>query len=416
MDTDSTHRAEDLCAFIDASPSPFHAVATAVARLEAAGFTEGTPDDGLGPRYLRASGSLLAWISGPGRSTGFRVLMAHTDSPNLRLTPNPDRSTHGMRQLGIEVYGGALLNSWLDRDLGCSGRLAVRAGDGVGEVLVRIDRPIARVPQLAIHLDRGVNEKGLVLNPHIHLSPITGLGEAEQGAFLAEVADTAGVSTADVLGFDLMLHDLAPATLAGTSREFVSAPRIDNLLSCHAAVDALCAARGDTGGPTPIVVLYDHEEIGSTSATGAGSPLLRSLLERLLDGASPDFGASLACSVDGAHAIHPNYADRHDAQHVVHLGGGPVLKFNASQRYATDAPGAAQVRLAAERCGVPLQSYSHRADLPCGSTVGPITAAATGLPTVDLGAPQLAMHSARELCATSDPGLLQALLEELLRA
>ena len=199
--------------------SPFHAVATAATRLEAAGFVEGSPDDGAGPRYLRSSGSLVAWIAGPGRTTGFRVLMAHTDSPNLRLMPNPDRSSHGIRQLGIEVYGGALLNSWLDRDLGCSGRLVVRNAAGMEEVLVRLDRPIARVPQLAIHLDRGVNEKGLVLDPHTSLSPVTGLGDLEHGAFLATVAATAGVDTADVLGFDLMLHDLAPSTLAGTGNE-----------------------------------------------------------------------------------------------------------------------------------------------------------------------------------------------------
>ena len=415
MDPDTTHQATDLCAFIDASPSPFHAVATAAARLEAAGFVEGNPADGPGLRYQVSSGSLVAWAAGPGAVTGFRVLTAHTDSPNLRLTPHPDRSAHGMRQLGIEVYGGALLNSWLDRDLGCSGRLALRAGDGFEEMLVRLDRPIARIPQLAIHLDRGVNTKGLVLDPHTHLSPITGLGDFEEGAFLGEVARAAGVDAADILGFDLMLHDLTPSTLAGTGDEFVSASRIDNLLSCHAAVDALCRVGADSGATTPVIVLYDHEEVGSTSATGAASPFLRSLLERLLDGSSPDPAASLVCSVDGAHAVHPNYADRHDPAHAVRLGGGPVLKFNASQRYATDATGAATVRLAAERCGVPVQSYSHRADLPCGSTVGPVTAAVTGLPTVDLGAPQLAMHSARELCASSDPGMLQVLLVELLR-
>ncbi|MBC8364451.1 MAG: M18 family aminopeptidase [Actinobacteria bacterium] len=416
MDTDATHQAADLCTFIDASPSPFHAVATAAARLEAAGFIEGSPGDGAGARYLRSSGSLVAWIAGHGRTTGFRVLMAHTDSPNLRITPNPDRSAHGVQQLGIEVYGGALLNSWLDRDLGCSGRLAVRDGDGHRELLVRLDRPIARVPQLAIHLDRGVNTKGLVLDPHTNLSPVTGLGDLEHGAFLATIAATAGVDAADVLGFDLMLHDLAPSTLAGTGDEFVSASRIDNLLSCHAAVGAICGIVDEAGGPTPVIVLYDHEEVGSTSATGAGSPVLSSLLEQLLGDASLKPADSLACSVDGAHAVHPNYPDRHDAEHLVHLGGGPVLKFNASQRYATDAPGAARVRLAAERCEVPLQSYSHRADLPCGSTVGPITAAATGLPTVDLGAPQLAMHSARELCAVGDVPLLGRLLEELLRS
>ena len=415
---DATAFARDLCAYIDASPSPFHAVASAIERLEAAGFEPGTPGDGPGPRYLRSGGSLVAWIRPPGACAGFRVLAAHTDSPNLRLTPNPDRGAHGVRQLGIEVYGGALHNAWLDRDLGCSGRLAVRDGDSATEVLVRLDRAVARVPQLAIHLDRGVNDKGLVLNPHRHLAPVTGLGDLEEGAFLAAVAAAAGVDAADVLGFDLMLHDLTPSTLAGLDDEFVSAPRVDNLLSCHAAVEALGALTGgqETFPSTPVVALYDHEEVGSTSATGAGSPILRSVLDGLLAGAPLDPGASLACSVDGAHAVHPNYRDRHDANHAVELGRGPALKFNASQRYATDAPGAARVRLAAERCGVPLQAYSHRADLRCGSTVGPITASVTGLPTVDLGAPQWAMHSARETCATADPLHLRKLLEELLRS
>ncbi len=397
---DAAAFARDLCAYIDASPSPFHAVASAVERLEAAGFEPGTPGDGPGPRYLRSGGSLVAWIRPPGACAGFRVLAAHTDSPNLRLTPNPDRGAHGVRQLGIEVYGGALHNAWLDRDLGCSGRLAVRDGDSATEVLVRLDRAVARVPQLAIHLDRGVNDKGLVLNPHRHLAPVTGLGDLEEGAFLAAVAAAAGVDAADVLGFDLMLHDLTASTLAGLDDEFVSAPRVDNLLSCHAAVEALGALAGGQGTfpSTPVVALYDHEEVGRAASNLA------------------ELGATFSIADGNVLTVHPNYRDRHDANHAVELGRGPALKFNASQRYATDAPGAARVRLAAERCGVPLQAYSHRADLRCGSTVGPITASVTGLPTVDLGAPQWAMHSARETCATADPLHLRKLLEELLRS
>jgi len=313
----------------------------------------------------------------------------------------------------VEVYGGVLLNSWLDRDLGISGRLAVRDGDDVRQVLVRDDRPLARIPQLAIHLDRGVNEKGLVLNPQDHLSPIIGTGGSTPGGFAALMASAAGVPEDAVLGWDVMFHDLSPSVLAGTNRDLVSAPRIDNLLSCHAGTQAL-AATAESDGPVPVLALFDHEEVGSVSSSGAAGPLLRRTLRRFVALESRRISGSLILSVDGTHATHPNYVDRHDPEHPVHLNSGPVLKFNAGERYATDAEGAGVVRLAAERAGVPLQSFVSRGDLPCGTTIGPVTAAATGIRTVDLGVAQMAMHSARETCGSADPGHLQALLVELL--
>ena len=417
MPAGAKDRATDLCRFIDASPSPFHAVAESVRRLEAAGFQSLSVDDACpdpGRWFLRSGGALVAWVD-EDRSpeAPLRIIGAHTDSPNLRVKPVPDQGGLGLRQVGVEVYGGALLNSWLDRDLGVSGRIVVRDGDGRAERLVRDDRAVARIPQLAIHLDKGVTDKGLVLNPQTHLSPVLGAGATEPGSFVAGLAVLAGVASDDVLAFDAMFHDVVPSGLSGPDGEFVSAPRLDDLLSCHSGTEAIiAAANGDRG--VPVLALFDHEEVGSVSATGAGGPLLVRTLRRFvgLDGRPVD--GSIVLSVDGAHGTHPNYPERHDGDHPVLLNGGPVLKFNARERYATDAPAAAEVRQLAEGAGVPLQSFVSRSDMPCGSTIGPATAAATGFRTVDLGVAQLAMHSAREFCGSHDPAMLGALLDAVL--
>ena len=280
-------------------------------------------------------------------------------------------------------------------------------------VLVREDRPVARIPQLAVHLDRGVNDKGLVLNPQVHLSPVLGTGDARDGDFTAMAAASAGVDPGDVLDFDVMFHDLVPSRLVGIHDDMVSAPRIDNLLSCHAGTEALIAV-AEAHGAVPVLALFDHEEIGSVSTTGAAGPLLERTLRRFVGLDVRPVGDSLVLSVDGAHATHPNYPDRHDPEHRILLDGGPVLKFNAWERYATDAIGAGIVRLAAEQAGVELQSFVSRSDMSCGSTIGPATAAVLGMRTVDLGVAQLAMHSARELCGSTDPTRLRGLLVALL--
>jgi aspartyl aminopeptidase len=407
---------QDLLAFIDAAPSPFHACAAAAARLEESGFTEVREIDawpsGTGGRFLRRGGSLVAWAVGPDHTAAspFRIVGAHTDSPNLRIKPLPDTGTAGYRQLGVEVYGGALLNSWLDRDLGLSGRVAVRAAGGTAERLLRVDRPLLRVPQLAIHLDREISANGLKLNPQQHLVPVWGLGDPTPGAFRTWVAEQVGVGAGDVLAWDLMAHDLTPSILAGVDGELVSAPRLDNLCSAWAGLTALLATSPPDGGaPVPVLVLFDHEEIGSTSERGAASTLLPTVLERIsagLGGSREDLfrslAASLCASADMAHATHPNYPDRHEPAHRIAIGGGPVLKVNSNLRYATDSTTGAAFVLACEQAGVPYQRYAHRTDLPCGSTIGPITAAALGIPTFDLGAPMLAMHSARELAGAAD--------------
>jgi aspartyl aminopeptidase len=414
-----------LLAFIDTSPSPFHAVATASGMLEAQGFValderESWPT--TAGRYLvRRGGSLVAWDRHPDADPlrGFRLVGAHTDSPNLRIKPRPDTGAVGFRQLGVEVYGGVLLNSWLDRDLGISGRVTVRDGRQITSRLLHVDRPLLRIPQLAIHLDRGVND-GLKLNPQQHLVPLWGLGPVDESGFRRFVADEVGVAADAVMTWDAMLHDLTPSTLLGLDHELVSAPRIDNLASCHAATRALVDQLDVDAWPgagMPVVCLYDHEEIGSQSATGADSTLLATVLERIAhasgldrDGFHRALAASLCVSADGAHATNPNYPERHDAMHPILIGGGPVLKTNANVRYATDATTAAVFELACDAAGVPLQRFVSRADMSCGSTIGPITAARLGVPTVDVGIPQLAMHSAREMCGRDDPAMFVAAL------
>lgn len=354
---------------------------------------------------------------------GFRIVGAHTDSPNLRVRPQPDAGRVGLRQLALEVYGGPLLNSWLDRDLGLSGRVVVRGAHGPAERLLRIERPLLRIPQLAIHLDREITTEGLRLNPQQHLSPIWGLSRGVPDDFATFLAHELDCAPESILAWDLMTHDLTPSALLGVANELVSAPRLDNLCSCWAGTEALVsAASGDGPLPhIPVLVLFDHEEVGSTSDRGASSPLLPALLERIVIGLGGGreevlraLASSVCCSADNAHATHPNYPERHEPNHLIELNGGPVLKVNSNVRYATDAASAATFVLACEQAGVPLQRYSHRGDLPCGSTIGPITAARLGIPTVDVGAPQLAMHSARELGGAADPAFYTAALAAFL--
>ena len=414
---------DDLLAFIAASPSPYHAVATAAARLEAAGFKPLDEaeawDDVDGARYVVRGGALVAWRlpSEAPPHAGFRVVGAHTDSPNLRLKPHPDTGNVGWRQLAVEIYGGALLNSWLDRDLGLSGRLALR--DGTVRLLL-IDRPLARVPQLAIHLDRDVNERGLMLDRQAHVSPVWGLGPVDEGQLVRLVAAEAGVDAGDVAGFDLMLHDLTPPARLGAEQELIASARLDNQFSCWAGIEALSTATA-AGDVVPVVCLFDHEEVGSASTTGAAGPLLETVVDRLVTvrggGADARHRAlvrSVCLSADMAHAVHPNYPDRHEPGHRPRPNAGPVLKVNTNQRYATDAVSQAAFTRACEQAGVPWQVFVSRNNVPCGSTIGPITATRLGLATVDVGCAQLSMHSARELAGADDPGYLLAALTAFL--
>ncbi|MFZ4519021.1 MAG: M18 family aminopeptidase, partial [Microthrixaceae bacterium] len=413
--TDGT-AAGELGAFIDRSPTPFHAVAQAAALLADAGSTPLDPtaewgaDDAAGAAFVVRDGSLVAWGPSTDPTGPMRLIGAHTDSPNLRVRPRPDTGAAGWRQVGVEVYGGALLNSWLDRDLGLAGRVAVRGGpDGIVHRAFRTDEPVLRVPQLAIHLDRGVNE-GLSLNPQQHLIPVWGLGDPHEGDVAAWLASLVDAAPADVLGWDAACFDVQPSALLGVDAELLAAPRLDNLCSSWGAVQALLAAAAAPPPPqVPVVVLYDHEEVGSTTATGAAGAWLAQVLERrsaALGSGRPEFLRTLAGSVllsaDMAHATHPNYPERHEPRHWIRAGGGPVIKHNVNARYATDSRGAAWFRLACAAADVPVQDYSHRGDLPCGSTIGPLAAAGLAVDTVDMGMGMLSMHSARELMAAAD--------------
>lgn len=414
--------AAGLCEFIDASPSPFHVCATVAGRLLASGYTELRESDPWpaqpGRYFTVRGGSLVAWnsveSSGP-----FRIVGAHTDSPNLRVKQHPDRAVAGWQVVALEPYGGAWLNSWLDRDLGISGRLSVRDGSGVDHRLVRIDDPILRVPQLAIHLAE--DRKSLTLDPQRHVNAVWGVGDQAR-SFVGYVAERAGVAPADVLAADLMTHDLTPARVIGADADLLSAPRLDNQASCYAGLEALLAVER-AGAYLPVVVLFDHEEVGSSSDHGAQSDLLGTVLERIVlaaGGSREDYlrrlSASLLASADMAHATHPNYPERHEPGHPIAINAGPVLKVHPNLRYATDGRTAAAFALACERAGVGLQRYEHRADLPCGSTIGPLASARTGIPTVDVGAAQLAMHSARELMGAHDVAAYSAAMRAFLAA
>ena len=409
--------ATGLCEFIDASPSPYHVCATVAGRLRDAGYTELAEADRWpaqpGRHFIVRSGSLVAWNSTGVADRPFRVVGAHTDSPNLRVKQHPDREVAGWRVVALQPYGGAWLNSWLDRDLGISGRLSLADGT---ERLVRIDEPILRVPQLAIHLAE--DRKSVTLDPQRHVNAVWAAGETP-GRFLDHVAQRSGAKPQTVLGFDLMTHDLTPAAVTGVDGQFVSASRLDNQASCYAGLGALLAA--EPRRRIPVLALFDHEEVGSTSDHGAQSELLPTTLERITLAAGGDrqdflrrVAASMLASADMAHATHPNYPDRHEPGHLIAVNAGPVLKVQPNLRYATDGQTAAAFALACRQADVPLQRYEHRADLPCGSTIGPMSAARTGMPTVDVGAAQLAMHSAREFMGAHDVAAYAAALAAFL--
>ncbi|MGW3045796.1 M18 family aminopeptidase [Kitasatospora sp. NPDC001159] len=425
---DRTHT-DDLIAFLGTSPSPYHAVASAAERLEKAGFRQVAETDAwdgaAGGRYLVRGGALIAWYlpEGAGPETPFRIVGTHTDSPNLRVKPLPDTGSAGWRQVAVEIYGGVPLNTWLDRDLGLSGRLALKDG---GARLVQLDEPLLRVPQLAIHLDRQVND-GMKLDRQRHVTPIWGLGPVDEGSLISYVAERAGLAVEDVVGWDLMTHDVQPASYLGRDRELLAAPRLDNLLSVHAATAALAAVATAAAEDAvelpyiPVLAAFDHEETGSESDTGAQSPMLGNVIDRTIHarGGNPEdraraLAGTVCLSSDMGHAVHPNYTERHEPGHHPMPNGGPILKVNVNNRYATDGVGRAVFAAACEKAGVPWQTFVSNNAMPCGTTIGPITAARLGIKTVDCGIAALSMHSARELCGAEDPYLLASAIKAFL--
>ncbi|AMM21949.1 aminopeptidase [Frondihabitans sp. PAMC 28766] len=421
MTLDQNPHLSDFASFITASPTSYHAAAEAARRLEAAGFDALDERDAWpttpGRRFVVRDGAVIAWVQprAATRTTPFRIVGAHTDSPSFKLKPNPDTGAFGWQQAGVEVYGGPLYNSWLDRDLEFAGRLVTRDGD------VRLVRtgPVLRIPQLAVHLDRGVND-GLALDPQRHLHPIVGLspvaGRASRGDdILAALASLVGLDRDDVAGHDVLVADTAAPQLIGFDDELFASGRMDNLSSVHAGLIALIAGADalDDAADIAVFAAFDHEEVGSESPSGAGGPFLADVLARIglgLGGDESDrmrsFAGSWLLSSDAGHVVHPNYPERHDPANHPLPNRGPLLKINAKQRYATDGVGAAEWARACGQAGVPFQPFVSNNAVPCGSTIGPISATRLGIRTIDVGLGLLSMHSARELCGADDPAML----------
>ena len=403
--------AEDLADFVAASPSSYHAAAEVARRLEDAGFVRLQEEDAwpapAGGRYVVVrDGATIAWTvpADATATTPVQIFGAHTDSPGFKLKPQPTTGSRGWLQAAVEVYGGPLLNSWLDRELRLAGRLALADG----RVVLADTGPLLRLPQLAIHLDRGVNN-GLALDKQVETQPVWGLGDPSEADILAELAASAEVSTSDIRGYDVVVADSARGAVFGKDRAFFASGRLDDLASVHAGVVALATHEPATGAPIALLAAFDHEELGSESRSGAAGPFLEDVLERVYAGLGADtsdrrraYASSWCLSSDVGHSVHPNYAAKHDPVVQPVLGSGPILKLNANQRYATDAVGAASWLAWCERAGVAAQEFVSNNSVPCGSTIGPITATRLGIRTVDVGIPILSMHSARELAGVSD--------------
>ncbi|MCT1789034.1 M18 family aminopeptidase [Dermabacter hominis] len=406
--------AQELGRFVSQSPSSFHAAATVKASLIDQGFLELDESEAwtsvtAGGRYVvTRDGSVIAFVvpDTAVSTTALRIFGAHTDSPALKLKPKSSITSHGFNQVGVEVYGGALFNSFLDRDLKLAGRIVLMDGE---EVLVHTG-PYLRVPQLAVHLDRAVNRDGLTLDAQKHLQPITGLAEGGEHDVLADLAAIAGINPQHIAGYDIVTVDAQEPQLIGARREFLASARLDNLLSTFAGLEAIKAQDASANDHISLFIANDHEEVGSASRSGAAGPFLEDVLARLYSalGASDEerrraFNRSIVVSSDVGHSVHPNYPERHDPANQPIAGKGPILKINADQRYATDARGAAFWARACAHAGIEYQEFVSNNSMPCGSTIGPITATRLGMTTVDVGVPILSMHSCRELTAVSDP-------------
>jgi len=414
---------QGLIDFLKASPTPFHATASLAQRLEAAGYTRLDERDTWaivpGERYYltRNDSSIIAWRMGRHSPLigGIRLVGAHTDSPCLRVKPQPELQRQGFWQLGVEVYGGALLAPWFDRDLSLAGRVTYRRDGKVESQLVDFRAPIAIIPNLAIHLNRDAN-LGWEINKQTELPPILAqVAGDERPDFRALLTDQLArehdLNADVVLDYELSFYDTQPAALIGLHGDFIAGARLDNLLSCYAGLQALLRADGEE---TCLLICTDHEEVGSSSACGADGPMLEQTLQRLLpdgDDYVRTIQRSLLVSADNAHGVHPNYPEKHDGNHGPKLNAGPVIKVNSNQRYATNSESAGFFRHLCMAEEVPVQSFVVRSDMACGSTIGPITASHLGVRTVDIGLPTFAMHSIRELAGSHDLAHLVKVLE-----
>lgn len=429
MNITAIAHARDMLDFIDASPSPWHAVETCKARLDAAGFSPLSELDRwsleVGGRYYveRGGASIIAFIIGdkPATETGLRLIGAHTDSPGLRLKPKPAEKVGGMLRLGVEVYGGPILATFADRDLALAGRVNVRTANGFASRLIRFDRPMLRLPNLAIHMNREVNDAGLKFNKQTELPLLMGIADetAAETRFRQAISETLGVESDTLLTWELSAYDTQNGTFWGLDQEFVASRQLDNLASCHAALNALIATPQPAA--TCLVALFDHEEVGSESAAGAGGSFVADIVARLGSHAGLDaddqrrlLARSFFISTDMAHAWHPNFPAAYEPGHHVLVNAGPVIKSNANQRYSTSAESAARFMAICDRAAVPCQQYAHRTDLGCGSTIGPMVAARLGITSVDIGSPMWAMHSIRESAGVLDHSYMIAALTSAL--
>lgn len=425
---EARQHAQALLDFIDQSPSPWHAVDTVANRLKAHGFKNLRENEPwqfkpAGKYFVvRDGGSIIAFVLGqaPLAESGLRIVGAHTDSPGLRLKPKAAYSTEGLGQLGVEVYGGPILATFTDRDLSLAGRVVIQTPQGLETRLIRLDQPIARLPNLAIHMNREVNEKGLVLNKQTGLPLIFGQAANTDSArqLLSDtLAGKLAIPAQAIVGWDLAFYDTQKGSFWGIEQEFMANSQLDNLASCHAALEALLSTEKPQA--TSICALFDHEEVGSESATGAGGSFLLDVIERICHSTQlshedklRSFASSFFISADMAHAFHPNHAGSYEPCHHVQVNQGPVIKTNANQRYSTNAVTAARFIQLCEKAGAPYQQYAHRTDLGCGSTIGPIMAAQLGIATVDVGNPMWAMHSIRESAGVLDHSHMIATLQQ----
>ncbi len=425
-----TEYVDGLLAFIKNSPTPYHAVEQMAQQLELADFkrlreADAWQLDAKGKYYVtRNDSSIIAFtlVSDPA-DKGFRMVGAHTDSPCLKVKPTPERVQSGYYQLGVEVYGGVLLNPWFDRDLSLAGRVSYLNSDNdICHSLINFEQAIATIPSLAIHLDREANETHSV-NKQQHLPPVVLKlpedGKGKHGAtpefrdILLKLVQQQNVAAQRVLDYDLGFYDTQSPAVIGLHQDFIASARLDNLLSCYTGLLSLLKS-GD--GNNSLLVCNDHEEVGSISAVGAQGPFLQSVLQRIC-GSNEVLARTMDCSLlvsaDNAHGIHPNFADKHDANHGPILNQGPVIKLNHNQRYATTCETSSIFRQLCEQADVPVQSFVVRSDMACGSTIGPITASVLGVRTLDVGVPTLAMHSIRELAGRWDGYYLYRVLREL---
>ena len=418
----------DFFEFLDNSVTPSHTVAGLVSAFRAAGFRLYEPmmpariEPGQGYCIVRDSSLIAVRVpKSVSQFPGFRIALAHTDFPTLKITPYPDRVSCGVQTLHPEIYGSPIFTSWLDRDLGYAGVLAYAEGGEVRLKTFRGDK-LFRIPQLAVHLNRGVNQDGLKVNPQTDLDALWSVvtGEKFEDTLRAEIPEGA-----KLLDFDVQLFDAQKAARGGFHDEWIYSGRLDNLSSCHAIAEAFIASE-PLENDFAVACFFNNEEVGSTTREGAGGNFLKSVLSEFLQSSFRDADKvpnieallasnSLALSIDMAHAVHPNFPQKHEQNHAPILGGGIVLKTNSQNRYASDVYSSARFKLLCEQANINCQTFVMRNDMPCGSTVGPTVSAALGIPTVDIGEPMLSMHSIREMTAAKDHADMISLLKEFYR-